>query len=158
MYSVDTNVFLDWWDRRYPPDVFACVKKSIEQLIAENKIFAPERVLEEIESVGSSGLIQWVKQHKKIFVQHDTRLQEEAQKIQFRYPDLIDTTTPYDEADRWIIALANIQKLIVVTHETYARKKKNPERKLYIPDVCKSMNIRCIELLALMRNEQWHFD
>ncbi len=75
MYSIDTNIYLDWWVRRYPGDVFPIKLKS------------------------------WV----------------------------------------------------VVTHETPARTKKNPPRTLYIPDVCGALNIRCIDLLQLMRREKWVF-
>ncbi len=161
MYSVDTNVFIDWWERRYPPDVFPCVQKAMEQLVIQNKLYAPERVQEEIGYVGSKALQNWAKLHKSIFIQHDTNLQLEAQTIQIAYPDLIDNTTPFDEADRWVIALAKIENYTVVTHETsYASKKKStkkPERNLYIPDVCNAMKINCIEFLDLMRSEGWIF-
>jgi len=66
MYSVDTNVFIDWWERRYPPDVFPSVQKAIEDLVSAGKLFAPERVREEINSVGSSALKQWIKNNKNI--------------------------------------------------------------------------------------------
>jgi len=29
MYVIDTNVFLDWWERRYPPDVFPSVQRQM---------------------------------------------------------------------------------------------------------------------------------
>ena len=157
MYSIDTNVFIDWWTRRYPPDVFPSVQRAIDGLAASGKIFAPERVLDEINFVGSSTLKQWAKNNKNIFAPHDTQLQTEANSIQFTYPDFIDTTTPYDEADRWIIALAKVKGYIVVTHETSVRQKKNPPRKLFIPDVCRAMNVRCIEFLELLRNEKFVF-
>ena len=157
MYSVDTNVFMDWWIRRYPPDVFPSVQKAMEGLAVSGKIFAPVRVHDEINSVGSSGLKQWAKSNKNIFLPHDIQLQTEANNIQFVYPDLIDATTVYDEADRWIIALAKVKGFTVVTHETSVHKKKNPPRKLYVPDVCKAMNVQCIEFLDLLRNEKLIF-
>ena len=158
MYSVDTNIFVDWWERRYPPDVFPCVQKAMELLVSQDKLLAPERVLEEIiGNVGSKDLQNWAKQHKSIFVPHETDLQLEAQQILIDYPDLIDTTTPFDEADRWVIALAKINNFVVVTHETSVREKKNPLRKLYIPDVCRLLGIRCVEFLELMRMEGWNF-
>jgi AhpD family alkylhydroperoxidase len=157
VYSVDTNVFIDWWERRYPPDVFPSVQKAMERLSQGGLLFAPERVHEEIDASGSKGLKAWAKQNKSIFLPHDQQLQAEAQSIQFAYPDLIDNNSPHDEADRWVIAVAKIKGCPVVTHETAARAKKKPERSLFIPDVCKAMNIQCIELLELMRQQKWTF-
>jgi len=157
VYSVDTNVFIDWWERRYPPDVFPSVQKAMDLLSRGGQLHAPERVQEEIDASGSKGLKVWAKQNKSIFLPHDPQLQAEAQRIQFAYPDLIDNNSPYDEADRWVIALASIKKYSVVTHETSVRVKRKPERKLFIPDVCVALNIPCIELLELMRQQKWTF-
>lgn len=157
MYSIDTNIFLDWWIRRYPSDVFPSVKGSMEGLINQDKFHAPERVLEEINYVGSHSLKNWAKGNKNIFLQHSVDLQNEANDIQFKYPDLIDNTSPYDEADRWVIALAKLNGWTVVTHETSVKKKKNAPRNLYIPDVCYSLNIPCIEFLEMLRKEKLSF-
>lgn len=157
VYSVDTNVFMDWWMRRYPPDVFPSVQKAIENLAASGKLFASERVREEIEASASRELKTWAKNNKAIFVPHDPQIQTEANQIQYDYPDLIDTTSPFDEADRWVIAVAKVRGCTVVTHETSVRLKRKPDRNLYIPDVCRAMKIPCIELIELMRQENWSF-
>jgi hypothetical protein len=157
MYSFDTNVFMDWWIRRYPPDVFPCVQKAMESLAASGKLFSPSRVYDEINQIGPRGLQQWARKNNNIFVPHDSQLQTEATTIQFSYPDLIDNTSPHDEADRWIIALAKIKGFTVVTHETSVHKKKNPPRKMFIPDVCTAMGIKCIEFLELLRIEKYVF-
>lgn len=157
MYSIDTNIYVDWFDRRYPIYIFPSVQKAIEELVNQKKIFSPERVFEEINSVGSKGLKSWSKNHKQLFLPHNEQLQDEANNIQFDFPDLIDNTTPYDEADRWIIALAKINGWTVVTHETSVREKRKPIRNLYIPDVCNKMSIPCIEFLDLLRNEKLTF-
>jgi hypothetical protein len=34
MYSVDTNIYLDWWVRRYPEDIFPNVRAQIEGLVS----------------------------------------------------------------------------------------------------------------------------
>jgi hypothetical protein len=157
VYSVDTNVFIDWWERRYPPDVFPSVQRAMQQIASDGKLVAPERVHEEINRVGSRGLRDWAKTNKAIFIPHDPEIQTEAMKILYSYEGLIDMTSADDEADRWVIALAKVKGFAVVTHETSARLKKKPERSLYIPDVCNAMKIPCIELLELMRREKWTF-
>jgi len=64
MYSVDTNIYLDWWVRRYPEDVFPAIRIKIEQLIAGGKWVAVERVGDEIQHVGSPLLKNWAKANK----------------------------------------------------------------------------------------------
>lgn len=70
---------------------------------------------------------------------------------------MIDPYAQHDEADRYVIAFARLNGLTVVTHETPARTKKNPPRTHYIPDVCRSLGVPCIDLVQLMRAERWKF-
>ncbi|HBR17088.1 MAG TPA: hypothetical protein DD725_05705 [Deltaproteobacteria bacterium] len=157
MYSIDTNIFLDWWERRYPPDVFPALKQSVERLSSDGKLYAPEGVWTEIQHVGSTELKAWAKQNRKIFLPHDQNIQIQANQIQDQFPGLIDANAYHDEADRYVIALAKNKGFTVVTHETSARSKKRPPRSHYIPDVCAALNIKCIELVELMRREKWSF-
>src|ERR1700688_313057 len=132
MYCVDTNVFLDWWERRYPSDVFPSVAINV-QGIANKRMFAPQGVFTEINHVGSAGLKQWAKANKVLFAPHDVPLQTEANAILTQFPGLIDPSAIHDEADRYVIALAKIRGLAVVTHETSAAQKRKPPRSQYIP-------------------------
>jgi hypothetical protein len=157
MYVIDTNIFLDWWVRRYPSDVFPTVQKRFDALASTNKIVAPERVHDEIQNVAPKPLKEWAKNNKQIFAPHDVAMQQEAINIQNNFPGLIDPNAIHDEADRWIIAMALCSGYAVVTHETPAKSKRNPPRSHYIPDVCKVLNIPCINLLELMRKEKWSF-
>lgn len=157
MYCVDTNVFLDWWERRYPPDLFPSIETAMTELAGNGIIYAPEGVLDEIQHVGSAALGGWAKANRSIFCAHDIAIQMEANAIQNRYPGLIDPNARHDEADRYIIALAKLRGLKVVTHETSARTKKRPPRTHYIPDVCLSEHIKCITFVEMMRERQWRF-
>jgi predicted nucleic acid-binding protein len=157
MYVLDTNIFIDWWERRYPPDLFPSFQQRFDALVLKNEVVAPELVYSEIRWVAGKPLINWAKKNKKIFVPHDVKLQQEATNILHSFPGMIDQTATYDEADRWIIAMANCNGYIVVTHETPAKSKRRPPRTHYIPDVCMALNIPCINLLELMRREKWSF-
>ena len=156
MYSLDTNIFIDWWERRYPPDVFPSVRKRFESVVG-TKLFAPQRVHDEIQRVGSPDLRVWFGNNSILVVPHDVAIQTEAASIQSNFPGLIDQTSNYDEADRWVIALARLKGFVVVTHETRAASKKHPPRTHYIPDVCDALGIDCIDLIELMRREKWKF-
>ena len=157
MYCLDTNIFLDWWERRYPPDLFPSLESEMTALAGSAVICAPERVWEEIRHVGSPDLIAWARLNRGIFRPHDIAIQTEANAIHAKYPGLIDPFARHDEADRYIIALAKLRGLVVVTHETSARSKKNPPRSHYIPDVCAAESIRCMNFVDLMRQQKWSF-
>lgn len=157
MYSIDTNIFLDWSIRRYPEDVFPAVKVEVEKLIVAGRWKAVERVKDEIDHVGSPTLKAWAKVRRDQFVRHDAAIMKEASAITHAYPGLIDPYAQHDEADRYVIAFARLNGWTVVTHETPARTKKNPPRTHYIPDVCRSLGVPCIDLVQLMRAERWKF-
>ena len=137
MYSVDTNIFLDWWVRRYPEDVFPSLRGQIETLIGSGKWVAVERVSDEIQHVAPPALKAWAKTNKRQFYRHDTALIAEAKSIIARFPGLLDLYARHDEADRYVIALAKLNGWAVVSHETPARSKKHAPRTHYIPDVCR---------------------
>ncbi|BFU90695.1 MAG: hypothetical protein NTAFB01_18820 [Nitrospira sp.] len=82
MYLLDTNIFLDWWERRYPPDIFPSVEKAMVNLATNGIIVAPDGVRNEINHVGSSGLKGWIKNYPTIFRPHDIALQTEANTVQ----------------------------------------------------------------------------
>jgi hypothetical protein len=77
--------------------------------------------------------------------------------IQSRFPGLLDPKAEHEEADAYVIALAQQRDGIVVTSETPAADKRKPKREFYIPDVCRELGIPCINLLGLMRREAWRF-
>lgn len=157
MYSIDTNIYLDWWIRRYPDDIFPTFKAQVEGLIAAGKWNSVERVADEIGHVGTAALKAWAKANRGQFIKHDAALIAEANAITAAYPGLLDPYASHDEADRYLIALAKLKGWAVVTHETPARSKKHALRTHFIPDVCRGMNIPCMDLIEMMRRERWSF-
>jgi hypothetical protein len=157
VYSVDTNIYLDWWVRRYPADVFPTFRQQVEGLIAAGKWHAVERVCDELNHLGTPDLKAWVKSQAEQFVKHNAPLIAEANGVTTAFPGLLDPNARHDEADRYVIALAKLHGWAVVTHETPARSKKHALRTHFIPDVCRAWNIPCVDLLEVMRREGWSF-
>jgi len=158
MYVVDTNVYLDWWDRRYPSFAFPTFQSRVDALIAAGRWVSVKGVFDEIGHVGSPGLKLWAKAQSAHFRPHDAALLTQANAITKAHPGLIDTSATYDEADRYVIALAKMNKWCVVTHETPARRKGlYAPRTDYMPDVCAKMGVKCLELLTILRNEKLTF-
>jgi len=158
IYSFDTSTFMDWQARYYPLDVFPSVQRAVESLVSSGRGTAIDVVLEEILAVGTPELGAWAKGQAGLFVPLEPDIQEDAARIQAKYPDLMDAGKTYEDADAYVIALAmNRESGIVVSQETSAAEKRNPKKSHYIPDVCRDLGVPCINLLGLMRREKWAF-
>src|SRR5438128_7475481 len=101
MYSIDTNIYLDWWVRRYPDDIFPTYCGQVEALIAAGKWNAVERVADEINHVGTAALKTWAKANRVQFIKHDGPLIAESKAITTAYSVLLDPYASHDEADRY---------------------------------------------------------
>lgn len=157
MYSLDTSFFMDWQARYYPRDLFAGLEHRIEQLIDQGECRAVELVREELHAVGTPDIRSWTTKHKALFVSLSSDVQLDAAAIQSTYPELMDPKGLYDSADAYVIALAKSTGGIVVSQETSADEKHRPRQSYYIPDVCRSLGVPCINLLGMMRREKWAF-
>jgi Domain of unknown function (DUF4411) len=69
------------------------------------------------------------------------------------YQRLVEDRKGTYGADPFVIALAKVEDLIVVTGERATNNLNKPK----IPDVCNDMGIECINILDLMRREGWRF-
>ena len=154
VYSIDTNSLMDWQARYYPVDVFASLLARIDALALAGRLIAARLVQEEVEAVGTAGLIGWAKANKGIFVPTKTILAD-ALAVQNQFTGLRDPKAEFEEADAYVIALAQQRAGIVVMQETPAAEKQRPRRTHFIPDVCRELGIPCISLLGMMRREKW---
>jgi hypothetical protein len=156
VYSVDSSSLMDWQARYFPTDVFGGLVARVEELIRAGRFIAPALVKEEIAAVGTLDLIEWSKDHHAIFVPTATLLMG-ALAIQSHFPGLIDPKAEYEEADAYVIALAQMRGGVVVTQETPAAEKQRPRRSHFIPDVCRELGIPCVGFLDMIRREGWTF-
>lgn len=156
VYSIDTNVLMDWQARYFPTDFFQSLVGSVDALIGEGRWLAVELVKEELIAVGTAELAVWAKARPQMFVPLADVLAE-ALAIQARFPGLKDPKAEFEEADAYGIALAKLRDGIVVTQETSAAEKNKLKRTHFIPDICRELGLLCISLLGLMRREGWKF-
>ena len=157
MYSLDTSTLMDWQSRYYPRDVFPGLDQRIDRLIRDGQCRAVDLVREELGAIGTPDLRSWASKHNDLFVTLAPEVQVEAATIQATYPELMDPKGLHDSADAYVIALARLEKGIVVSQETSVNEKQRPRQSYYIPDVCRSLGVPCVNLLGLMRRERWTF-
>lgn len=97
-----------------PPRCLSSLELKIGQLIDAGDCAAVALVKEEIDSVGTPDLQTWAKGHAGLFVPLAADIQLAAASIEARYPDLLDPKSPYQSADAYVIALAQIRNTNLV--------------------------------------------
>lgn len=150
-YSIDTSALLEAYVRRYPPDVVPGLwEDKFDQLIEAGQLVAAYDVLEDL-SKRDDGIYKWAKAREHMFVDLD-QYEPQLKQIMAEYPRLVDTKTGRSGSDPMVIALAHAQDLTVVSQEGVG-SMKSPK----IPYVCNDLDIRHIDVLALIREQKWTF-
>ena len=153
-YSIDTSSLINPWWKLYPPDVFPSVWEQLADLIEESSIRATEEVKNELQHQEDE-LYKWANARIGFFVEIDDSMQQEVRRILAdpRHQKLTDTLRGRSSADPFVIALALLNDSAVVTEEQRSNKPDKPK----IPDVCDALNIRVINFLELIRENNWTF-
>lgn len=87
-----------------------------------------------------------------MFRELDERIQIEAASVLDLYPRLVGEKKLRTSADPFVIALARVESLQIVTEE----KPMNNLNRSNIPDVCVDMGMpRTMSLLQLIQAEDW---
>lgn len=155
-YSIDASAILDAWVRYYPYDTFPSFWDRFKELAESGSGVATELVEHEI-SKKDDGCHKWFKQNNLsgFFIEFTEAVQNTVSDIlqNPNYQRLVEDRKGTYGADPFVIALAKVKDLVVVTGERATNNIAKPK----IPDVCNDMSIECINILDLMRREGWRF-
>lgn len=152
-YSIDTSSLVHAYQRSYPPDILPALwENRLDELIAAGRLVSPFDVLEELKQKHDD-LYGWAKLRPQMFVEIDS-FQDELAKIMKDFPRLVDTKKGKSGGDPMVIALALSKnpRFTVVTEEGFG-SPKSPR----IPFVCADRSLRCINVLQLIRDQEWTF-
>lgn len=119
------------------------------ELGAAGTLTAIDEVLEELQKK-EDGAHAWAKKNLTV-VPIDAAIQGVVADIMKAHPRLVDNRRNRSQGDPFVIALARVRGFTVVTGE---KASNNPE-KPRIPDVCAAMNVKCINMLGLFREQNW---
>lgn len=111
-------------------------------------MIAPVDVLGEMTK-RSEDLHAWLKARKGMFRELDEDVQRAAAEVLMRFPRLVGDKKLRTSADPFVIALARVQGLQVVTDEKPTGNPNKPN----IPDVCAGFGMTCIGVLQLIRTK-----
>lgn len=155
-YSIDASSILDAWVRFYPIDTFPSFWSKFKGLVKDGSGIATKLIENEIKKK-EDGCYNWFKENDLggFFIELDIEIQKVVSDIlrNPNYQRLIEDRKGTFGADPFVIALAKVENLIVVTGERATNNIKKPK----IPDVCREMGIKCFNILDLMRKEGWKF-
>jgi hypothetical protein len=148
-YSFDSSGVLDLF-RYYPPDVFPTIWTQMDAAANGQTILAIDEVYRELEKKDDAAF-QWLKARRVMIVELDTIVQQRVTAILASHPRLVDTRRNRSSGDPFVIALAQVRGLSVVTGEKPSGVLAKPN----IPDVCVSLGVPWMNVLSMFRREGW---
>ena len=153
-YCWDTSAWVHSWVRTSPPDIFVSLWDRLDGAISGGQIRSPEEVYIELERQEGDTLLDWVKDRKETLISALTEdLQTSVTEIGVAFPPFIAGDGDRNFADPWVIALARVHGLTVVTQE---RRPGSPDSPT-IPRVCDHFGVAYVNTFEFMRAEGWSF-
>jgi hypothetical protein len=150
VYCVDTSSLIAAWQERYPIEHFPKFWDRMDALISAERLIAPVEVLIEMRKK-SEELHAWLKARQWMFRELDDAVQIEAAKVLAQFPRLVGEKKLRTSADPFVIALARVEGLALVTDEKPTGSMSRPN----IPDVCSALSMKAMGVLDLIKAEQW---
>ena len=150
-YSIDTSIFINAWNRDYPPDVIPALWDCFIDLIEEGRMHATSEVLSELEKKDDS-VHKWCKSQKDLWVPLDSDTIVAAQRVLAEFPDFVKVGTGRNQADPFVISLAMVKNYTVVSWERGGTRFK-PR----IPYICEHFGVPSTNLIGLAKAEKWMF-
>lgn len=145
-YCVDSSTFIEAGTRRYPIDIAPGFWDNLDALSREGTIVAPDEVRLELRAKADS-VWTWVKERRHMFVALDGEQMVATNGILAEFPRLVGKLNNRYHADPFVVALATVRELTVVTEENVISTPERPR----IPLVCEHFGIRCINTLDWLR-------
>jgi hypothetical protein len=158
-YCIDASSLLKMKED-FPRKVFPGLWDRVEQLIRDGRLFAPEEVFKEVEM--DDEISEWLLQQRAMFKKIDGELWEVAKQIAARFPAIAKPGKFGPAADPFVIGLARSHndrrteqlfdrecECAVVTEEGGGAER--------IPAVCVALDVKCISLVDLFKEEGWVF-
>ena len=136
-YCLDTNVFVQAWNKYYSIHLCPDYWRVLDQLAEQGLIFCPVEVKRELEKTDDE-LSAWTKGRPYFFVEVTDQVNRNMRRIMRDFPRLVDSTRGRSIADPWVIAHAMAEGAVVVTKEEPAGDQT---RRIKIPDVCNALGV-----------------
>ncbi|MFA4941083.1 MAG: DUF4411 family protein [Patescibacteria group bacterium] len=152
-YCFDSSSFINSWSRYYPYKIFPAVWSGLELLIDQGRLVVPKEVKKEILA-GNDDLKIWFNANSSCVVDIDKEQLKLVSEIVNKYPRVSSYNKPKpNHADPFVVALAKLKNIVLVTDEKPNGDKINPA----IPDLCKEYKIKYCNMILFFEMEGWSF-
>ena len=151
-YSVDTSGLITSWRVTHNPQNHPTFWDKLDVLISNHELRASEEVLVDL-SKKDDAVYEWARLRPDMFVPLYEEIQLAVKAMMKRFPHIIDSRKNRSGSDPWVIALAQVEHLTVITFEGRTNNLEKPR----IPDVCDEFKIKCIDMHDLIREQCWTF-
>ena|SRR3712207_5614930 len=144
-FCLDTSALVGAWVRAYPPDVFPRLWTTLEELAERGGVVSPDEVRHEL-AAKADDLHEWAEAHAAMFVPLDAEQMAATREILAAFPRLVGELAERNRADPFVIALARVRRLTVVTEE-----RGGTATRPRIPLVCQHFDVPCMTTLEFIR-------
>ena len=141
IYAIDANALIEAAKNyNLSKKDFSFYWEKLNEMVDNKTLISSCDVFDEIKD---EDLLQWCKKHKNMFVSLDKDIQLKVSQLLKDYPSLIKMqSSGNSNADPFLIATAIVNGATIITNERLTNSVSN----FHIPDVCKQLNVECINL------------
>ena len=129
-------------------DVFPAYWEHLDQMMADGQVKIVSEAHSELKICGDD-LFEWVSNHNSAIVALDPKIQQAARDILQQFPGMINVRKQKSMADPFVVGHAHVISGTVVTEEIGSGNLRHPK----IPEVCRAMEITCINPLQFIREQ-----
>ncbi len=155
-YLLDANVLIEAARRYYAFDFAPKFWDSLLKYAGTDRILSIDRIKEELNK-GHDELAEWANTHfSSAFVTTDSL---EVIEMYAQVMVWVEDQQQFSDAgkaefaaaaDGWLVAYANVNDCILVTHEALAPPEAR--RKVQIPNVCRAFDVTWVDTFAMLRD------
>ena len=150
-YIFDSNIFINL-QRRQPIDIYPSVWDKIGSLMEGGIIISSREVFDEITG-SDDDLSKWAKKRIEYFLASDTDVQNSVREILKQHRGLVEGGRKKNNADPFVIALAQITGCSVITEEVRSNSQQAPK----IPNVCEVVGVNYMDFVGFSREMKIKF-
>lgn len=150
LYSFDTRVLIESWNRRLPPATFVSFWERLDEVINAGTVRAVDEVRGELKR--DDNLKAWAKLRGQLFVPLEHDIQRATTRVLEYAERMVGMGKGRNGADPFVIALAVARDGVVVTEE-YKGSLASPK----IPVVCEALGVRCMTTVEFIQDQGWTF-